>query len=86
MNSMFYNCSSLISLDIPNFNTLKLNDNIDINSIFDNCKNIKYLNLLNYVPKDIFKSISENINLAICINNYSQIESDNSLQNNEMAG
>ena len=43
-NYLFYDCSSLISIDLSHFNT----DNItDMNSMFDNCTILSVINLLN---------------------------------------
>ena len=46
MDSMFYNCSSLTSLDLSNFITQKV-DNIQ--SIIGDCTKLKYVNLDNLV-------------------------------------
>ena len=72
---MFYNCTNLESLDISNFNTLKVNGTI--NEIFTNCSSLKYINLLNYNGRDIFDTISNYDNLKICINDYNQIDNGN---------
>ena len=38
---MFYNCNSLIELDLSNFNIEKKNE-IEIENIFGNCNSLEY--------------------------------------------
>ena len=45
MNDMFYNCTSLISLDISNFNINKV---YDMDNMFHKCTSLKSLNLLSF--------------------------------------
>ena len=42
---MFYNCSSLKSLDLTNFNISQVSN---MTSMFYNCKNLSFLNLSNF--------------------------------------
>ena len=74
MRSMFSGCSSLISLDISNFNTDNVND---FASIFSNTDNLENINLLNYHGIDIFGHLSNYEKLTININNYNQINNGN---------
>ena len=42
MRSLFYNCSSLVQLDLSNFNT----DNVDnMDYMFYNCSSLRELNI-----------------------------------------
>ncbi len=50
MSYMFYNCSSLTSLDLSNFNTLNVNN---MNSMFYNCSSLSSLNLINFNTNNI---------------------------------
>ena len=50
MNSMFYGCSSLISLDLPNIDDSNI---INMNSMFYGCSSLIYLNLSNFVISDM---------------------------------
>ena len=45
MNGMFYNCSSLKSLNLYNFNT---NNVLDMGGMFYNCLSLTSLNLYNF--------------------------------------
>ena len=81
MNSMFYNCSSLIRIDLPYFDDENLDTTkIDVDTIFKNCDNLRYLNILNYKSLDIFNSISQKSDLTVCVNDYSQLSAENSLK------
>ena len=63
---MFYNCNSLLVLDIYNFN---LENIINSTDIFHNITNIKYVNLFNAKDKDKIISgsiLNETDNLIIC--------------------
>jgi len=70
---MFSDCSSLISLNLFNFNTSNVTD---INDMFRGCVNLEYINLNNFEEKklshiqskynDMFTNIPENV--VICIN------------------
>ena len=42
MGSMFSGCSSLISLDVSNFNTSNVTE---MSGMFDNCKNLTSFNV-----------------------------------------
>ena len=47
---MFQQCNELISLDLSNFDTSKVNDMV---SMFDECNKLEYLNILNFsIQKD----------------------------------
>jgi len=70
MDIMFKNCYSLESLDLSNFDTTNVEY---MDNIFTNCSSLQYINLFNYIGKDIFTEISNNNNLAICINDFEQI-------------
>ena len=59
MNSMFYQCYELISLDLFNFNTFKVTN---MQSMFNECKKLEYLNILNF-------DIQDNCNIKNIINN-----------------
>jgi len=50
MSSMFYNCYSLISLNLSNFNTENLGE---IDSMFEGCHSLTSINLSNFVDKKI---------------------------------
>ena len=74
MHNMFQECYSLKSLDLSNFNTQSV---IDINNMFkymfDNCKNLHYLNLKNFEEYNnnleynyIFRGIPNNV--IVCMN------------------
>ena len=81
MGNMFAGCSSLVSLDLSNFNTSIATGN----SILYGCSSLRYINLFNYIGIDIFKEISNNNNLTICINDFQQIDDKtNSLQANNV--
>ena len=86
INSMFANCSSLQRVDMNSFSLENIDENItNKNSIFENCNSIKYLSLINYKEEDIFVPISDNTDLSICINSYSQIaQGVNSLKTNNV--
>ena len=50
MSYMFYNCSSLIELDLSNFNT---NNVINMSYIFFDCSSLKELNLSNFNTNNV---------------------------------
>ena len=50
ISCMFYNCSSLISLNFSNFNTYSI---INMNGLFYNCTSITSLNLSNFNTKNV---------------------------------
>ena len=86
---MFFSCTSLISLDLRNFNTSSVRD---MDEMFYCCTSLIYLNLISFtenkVPNiyDIFYGI--NSNLIYCINNAPNIKSaiqQKSSKNNECA-
>ena len=79
MSGMFKRWSSLESLDLENFNTLNVSN---YTSIFLDCQNLSYINLLSYTGIDIFMELDDTEKLEICINNYDQIidENGNSLK------
>ena len=68
MQDMFNNCSSLISLNLNNFNT---NNVKDMNNMFNNCSSLTSLNLNNFNTnnvkdmKDIFYNIKNDCEI-IC--------------------
>jgi surface protein len=68
MQRMFYNCSSLTSIDLSNFDTSKVEY---MNGLFYNCQNLEYINLLNFTDisiqskTDMFWGIKKNA--VICI-------------------
>ena len=70
---MLYNCLSLTSLDLSNFDTSQL---IDLDRMFSNCYNLEYINLKNFVEikignaPDYYYNMFNNIpiNVVICIN------------------
>ena len=73
---MFYNCSSLLSLDISNFNLSKASN---INYMFYDCKSLKSLNL-SIFENHLFEPIQAikifigiNNNFVYCITNESKI-------------
>ena len=75
MADAFKNCISLETLELPNFDNSKINEETDVFNIFNNCPKLKYINLLNYAPlltdgtnKTILDSLGPNItdNLIIC--------------------
>ena len=45
MQAMFYDCISLINLNLSSFDTTKV---IDMGNMFYNCHNIKYLDIPNF--------------------------------------
>ena len=45
MNNMFYGCTSLRSIDLSNFNTSRIIVANNIDNIFNDCNNLKYINL-----------------------------------------
>ena len=52
--------------------------------MLSDCFSLQYINLFNYIGKDIFDEISNN-KLSICINDFNQINSgNNSLKNNNV--
>jgi len=68
MQTMFYNCYKLTSLNLSNFNT----KNIDImDSMFSGCKNLGYINFYNYSEnslnsiKNIFFELPDNLNFCM---------------------
>ena len=71
---MFFFCSSLISLDLSNFDTSKLTD---ITTIFYGCESLQYINLEKYNElqnldmDDILYLVPENI--IICLNEENNI-------------
>ena len=66
---MFSRCHSLISLDLSSFNTNKVDN---IKGMFNECYNLKYINLKNFELKDSlnYTSIIYNIpnDIRVCIN------------------
>ena len=78
---MFRECSSLISLNLGNFNTSKVTV---MDNMFYGCKNLEYINMLQFtnniitIPslgligyKDMFYNVHDNI--VICINSNNDI-------------
>ena len=69
---MFYNCTSLTSLDLSGFDTSKVTY---IQSMFYNCINLEYINLNNFYEnileyyETIFYNVSENVVICIKENN-----------------
>ena len=66
---MFYECKSLITLDISNFN---ISYNYYWWDIFYGCYSLKYINLYSYKGPDIFYSIPSSY-IIYCIKNISNI-------------
>ena len=68
MSEIFSNCSSLISLNLFNFNTNKV---INMSYMFRNCSSLNYLNLSNFNTNKVtnmdsmFDGINKSCNL-IC--------------------
>ena len=64
---MFGECNSLERIDLSN---VSFNYELDIKNlpelVFENCNNLKYLNILLYKGYDIFTSIANNTNLVVC--------------------
>ena len=52
---MFYNCSSLISLNLSNFDTSNI---INMNSIFYNCSSLTSINISNFNTSKVVNIIS----------------------------
>jgi surface protein len=50
MRNLFYNCCSLTSLNLSNFN---INNVYDMSHMFDNCYSLHYLNLSNFITNDV---------------------------------
>ena len=50
-NSLFYNCTNLLSLDLSKFDT---SNTEEFFSMFSESSKIAYINLRDYVGKDIF--------------------------------
>ena len=48
MSSMFYKCTSLVSLDLSNFDTQNIND---MSSMFNECNSFVSLDLSNFNTK-----------------------------------
>ena len=83
MIGIFLGCSSLISLNLSNFDTLKLQW---MYSMFEDCTNLEYINMINFKDSNLltgcFSNVFKNVpvNIVICINRdniqkiYSQIE------------
>jgi surface protein len=69
MDFLFYNCASLTSLNLSNFDTAQVTW---IESMFEGCSSLEYINLIkaseNQIlnSKNIFKGTPEN--LVICLN------------------
>ena len=65
---MFYNCKSLTSIDLSNFDT---SSTTDMNNLFYNCYNLEYINLKNFTDKkspyitNMFTGIAKNA--VICV-------------------
>ena len=64
MLSMFNGCSSLISIDLSNFN---MSNCISYNDMFSNNNNIKYINIYNFKNDKIISKTFNNINNSIFI-------------------
>ena len=62
MKKIFYECSSLISLDLSNFN---INIFINMDYIFYKCYSLIYLNLSKLNTNNMIKGIQKSYNL-IC--------------------
>ena len=86
MNSAFDTCPKLISIELPNLNISSITSIDGIGNLFHNCRNIKYINLLNYLPGKhmngdiitIFDQLECDIdNLIICIQTYNITEVTN---------
>ena len=54
MDKMFYNCTNLVSIDLP----LNLNNLIHAQNIFENCINLKNINLINMKNSNKLRNIS----------------------------
>ena len=79
--AMFYNCTSLTSLDISNFDTTSVNMVGIFDSMFEGCKNLRYLNIANLYFIDgmgmqvifslgnIFKNTPENMVICLPVSN-----------------
>ena len=75
MNYTFYNCSSLISLDLPNFNTSNVTS---MNHMFYNCSSLISLNLANF---DTSKVIRMEYMFYGCYNlNYINLQNFNEIE------
>ena len=65
---MFYNCKSLTTIDLSNFDT---SSTTDMRSLFYNCSNLEYINIKNFTDKkvqymtDMFTGIAKNA--VICV-------------------
>ena len=51
---MFYNCTNLVSIDLP----LNLNNLTHAQNIFENCINLKNINLINMKNSNKLRNIS----------------------------
>jgi surface protein len=70
MTSMFYNCKSLVSLDLRNFNTSLVTD---MKYMFFKCKSLINLNLISFTENQLSLTTTEifdgiNNTLIYCIN------------------
>ena len=69
MQAMFYQCSSLTSLNLSNFDTSKVSL---MPEMFYNCINLEYINMKNFKEtslisyNNMFKNVPDNI--VVCIN------------------
>ena len=57
---MFYNCSSLTSLNLNNFNT---NNVIDMSSMFSNCSSLTDLDLSNFNTSNVKNMLNLFLNI-----------------------
>ena len=76
-NEFFRGTTSLILLDLSNFDTSII---IEQGNEFTNCNKLKFINLRNFIGKDIFQSIPSSNNLIICMNGFEQLNDTFSLK------
>ena len=65
MSNMFYNCKSLLSLDLSDFNTQNIDYMFSMGSLLSNCNSLLSLNLPNfyiYIYDSIFSDCNSLIN------------------------
>ena len=78
---MFYDCISLINLNLSSFDTTKV---IDMSNMFNNCHNIKYLDIPDFSPTNLneINGMFYNMSSLIYLNIYSLEINDETNTNN----
>ena len=76
MNSFFYGCSSLVSLDLSTFNTEKV---LNLNKMFAKCIHLSYIDISNFSNKvgsyfEIFTDLPSEGTIKLNKNIYEKIQ------------